>query len=117
MGNPRESTKHTAVELFTLIKHTYKWPSLLDTLFIDNNSPTQTSIKIKFTPLGNPLILHKCISKLLHLVNRSNEAVKITHTFAVGKWFDYSYFECTQESIYGVVNLHGCPPVIIIFTN
>ena len=28
---------------------------LLDTLFIDNNSPMQWSIKIKFTPLGSPL--------------------------------------------------------------
>ena len=26
----------------------------LDTLFIDNNSPTQWSIKIKFVPLRNP---------------------------------------------------------------
>ena len=27
----------------------------LDTLFIDNNSPTQWSIKMKFAPLGSPL--------------------------------------------------------------
>ena len=27
----------------------------LDTLFIDNNLPTQWSIKMKFAPLGSPL--------------------------------------------------------------
>ena len=27
----------------------------LDTLFIDNNSPTQWSITMKFAPLGSPL--------------------------------------------------------------
>ena len=31
------------------------WCSL-DTLFIDNNSPMQWSIKMKFAPLGSPLI-------------------------------------------------------------
>ena len=27
----------------------------LDTLFIDNNSPTQWSMKTKFVPLGSPI--------------------------------------------------------------
>ena len=71
----------------------------LNTSFIDNNSPIQRSIKMKFTPLGSPLNSTQMFSKPLHLVKRqrSYEAVKITHTFIMGKWLDhtYSYFEYT----------------------
>ena len=63
----------------------------------DNNSPTQWSIKMKFVPLGSPLKSTQMCSKLLHLVKgqRSYEAVKVTHTFTMGKWFDHSSFEHT----------------------
>ena len=72
----------------------------LDTLFIDNNSPTQRAIKMKFAPLGNTLNSANSAqmhSKPLRLVKgqRSYEAVKITHTFTIGKWFDHSCFEYT----------------------
>ena len=74
----------------------------LDTLFIDNNSPMQWSIKMKSVPLGNPLksAQYYCPSKPLHLVNiqRSYEAVRITHTFTMGKWFDHRCFEYTLWS-------------------
>ena len=70
----------------------------LDTLFIGNNSPMQWSIKIKFAPLGSPLKSAQMYFKIpSYLVKgqRSYEAVKITHTFTMGKWFDHSYFEYT----------------------
>ena len=54
----------------------------LDTLFIDNNSPMQRAIKMKFAPLRSPLKSAQMHFKTT-LFGESYEAVKITHTFTM----------------------------------
>ena len=57
----------------------------------------QWSIKIKFAQLGSPLTSAQIHFKTTPFGEgqRSYEAVKLTHTFAMGKWFDHNCFEYT----------------------
>ena len=69
----------------------------LDTLFIDNNSPMQWSIKMKFAPLGSPLKSAQVRFKTTSFGEGTKKlcGCKNTHTFTLGKWFDHSCFEYT----------------------
>ena len=55
----------------------------------------QWSIKMKFAQLGSPLKSAQMQFKPASFGEGTNKAVKITHTFTMGKWFDHSCFEYT----------------------
>ena len=46
---------HRSLHSSSVLVHTIVRSRSLDTLFIDNNSPTQWSIRMKFSSLGSPL--------------------------------------------------------------
>ena len=87
-----------AYNLYTIVSiHACTIVYVFDTLFFANNSLMQWAIMMKFISLGSPLKSVQIQPKRLHLVKgqRSYEAIKISHIFTMGMWFDHSYFEYT----------------------